>query len=293
MLPDHVTIDFAEIHNFLRPTLSPNTTLLFEGLPHQTWEAEALESELASKDTIILGSYPLYDEVRVASEEMTRQLVSILSLPGNLTKWRGVKLCGGFHPDWAITFESKAGILDVFLCFGCQELRLFPRGQEDFFLADFTTEAEEQLKTLLSPFNKHRPPRADPREDQFAQLERQIQQIKSHTDKLRTLSSDARWPSEQSPFLGTWYGLDSESEIVRFTKEGRFTQTTRHGTRMGRWLETIDGKTILSLDARELSPSPEHSPFSPHFLGHLKNKDLLLLSGPIEFTSYSRIQVSQ
>jgi len=67
--------------------------VLYEGLPHQTFEAEELEALLAD-------------------EKSFRQ-------------WRGEKKCGGFHPDYLAEWRSAEATYRFLICFGCQEVKVY------------------------------------------------------------------------------------------------------------------------------------------------------------------------
>src|SRR3954471_25095391 len=78
---------------------------LFEGLPHQTWERDILTSELKTKKTVNLHGYPFYDATLPLRREDAEVLRGILADPGSYHPFRGEKLCGGFHPDYSVSWK--------------------------------------------------------------------------------------------------------------------------------------------------------------------------------------------
>ncbi len=67
--------------------------------------------------------------------------------------WTAEKLCGGFHPDWAVVWTTPEGPLEVLVCFGCDEVKVFsPRGR---LRLDF---GKEKRAALLSAFDRVRGP---------------------------------------------------------------------------------------------------------------------------------------
>lgn len=70
-------------------------------------------------------------------------------------KWRGVKFCGGYHPDWVIQWTSKDGEAhELHLCFGCHEAKIYGPGYQLY--CDVPDETFEALHTILKRYHVKR-----------------------------------------------------------------------------------------------------------------------------------------
>ncbi len=141
---------------------------IFEGLPHPDSEKNLFEAENMARTPIRLDDqlfYPIAQEGRLDDVlELQRLLSTDL-----LRLWRGQKLCGSFHADFAVRFVSGKSIYCVLFCFGCHEARIMRESQTikaDIHAADFrlTTDLNpekfEKLRTLLMKYRKERPARS-------------------------------------------------------------------------------------------------------------------------------------
>ena len=130
--------------------------VLYEGLPHQMYERQALEAERKAKSTVTLHGFPFYRETLELKAADAERLKALLSDPGSYAAYSGEKKCGGFHPDHAVEWTAGGRTYQILICFGCFEAKIYsPKGEA---LHDFRLEASKQLKVLLAPYRKNRPP---------------------------------------------------------------------------------------------------------------------------------------
>jgi hypothetical protein len=129
---------------------------LFEGLPHQYYEKDALEKEMRTKETVQLHGFPFYRETLDLKEGDSRRLKDLLGNPSSYEPYSGEKKCGGFHPDYAVEWSFEGRAYHCLICFGCYEFRVYGPQGEQFY--DIRAGAYEGLETLLKPFRKNRPP---------------------------------------------------------------------------------------------------------------------------------------
>lgn len=92
---------------------------VFEGLPHPTWDAELLKSELARVDETMIGEFPFYPLPQAMRKDDEATLRKLLSVPDHIRPFLYFKMCGGFHPDFAIRFTKGEQLCEILLCFGC------------------------------------------------------------------------------------------------------------------------------------------------------------------------------
>ena len=130
---------------------------LFEGLPHQYYEAEALKSEEKRKSTIRLGIYPFYNEPLTLKEGDVNKLLPLLMSRSSFeTPTGAAKACGGFHPDYALRLSSGATSYSVMICLGCGDIQIiWPDSEKTFELTD---RAKARLHAILAQYRKNRPP---------------------------------------------------------------------------------------------------------------------------------------
>ena len=132
---------------------------LFEGLPHPMWESDRLENERATKKTILIHDFPFYARPLALAAEEVEPLRKLSSAAGSYASYMGEKACGGYHPDYCLTWHDGTASYDLMICFGCAEMKLY--GPGNYLIVDLNDEAFE---TLLK---KHRDQRPGPKLTQF------------------------------------------------------------------------------------------------------------------------------
>ncbi|MFT3991090.1 MAG: hypothetical protein QM680_06735 [Luteolibacter sp.] len=144
-----------EASSKIRAAITEATSLtIYEGLPHQAFERNLLAKESKRKDTEKINSFRFYTPAIAAINP--EALKRILSSPETIQVFRGEKLCGGFHPDYAVEWSDKDGSrFSALICFGCHEI-IYSDGKNEYRY-DFEQESFEKLKEELSPYAKKRP----------------------------------------------------------------------------------------------------------------------------------------
>lgn len=141
----------ANIRNSLK---SSDNIHVYEGLPHQTFEAAQLKEETKRTDTTEIGKFPFYTPKQTPPEEAAHLLREVLVSANSLLKFSGEKRCGGFHPDYAVAWTVDDVEYAALICYGCHEV-LFVGGR-DTYRYDLKDDALRRLKKLLAPFAKKR-----------------------------------------------------------------------------------------------------------------------------------------
>lgn len=129
---------------------------LFEGLPHQRFESERLAAEKKTKATIELHGYPFYEQPLELKAEHAEWLTELLSDATSLTPFVAEKRCGGFHPDYAVRWETEGQRYEALVCFGCAEVKWHPQGGK-MTRWDMHPWALLTLQTALAGYRKYRP----------------------------------------------------------------------------------------------------------------------------------------
>lgn len=142
-----------------------------EGLPHPFEGKEVVQNEILLKRTELLDREWFYVPAQPVPEKDAEKLRRLLA-NGLFEPWRGVKFCGGFHADYAVSFVADGVTWQVLICFGCHEariLRLPPKariaqGMAGFRLTtDLTKAGFRELDELFKAYRRQRPPPPEPR----------------------------------------------------------------------------------------------------------------------------------
>jgi len=161
--PDDRLQDVRELQEFkvlAALVQKADKVILYEGLPHQMWEREALADELKSKKTVTFHKFPFYREWLELKEADAREITSLFSKPESFVVYAGsflvAKGCGGFHPDYYVEWHYDDQVCcHALICFGCHEMKAF--AEETELQCDIAQAAYERLKDILEPYHRNRP----------------------------------------------------------------------------------------------------------------------------------------
>ena len=137
------------------PAIPEGTTVVYEGLPHPTYEDELFENE-KQKPTAVLHGLHFYRECHALNVKEAETLTAVISGAGGFATWSGEKKCGGFHADYAVAWKQGGKTFEVLICFGCGEVKRYGPGKE--VREDMKSETSDKLKELLKAYDELRPP---------------------------------------------------------------------------------------------------------------------------------------
>lgn len=139
----------------LEKIAAAKTVFLYEGLPHPMRESGELSHEKQQKKTRQLHGFDFYIDPITVNATDAKLLFQLCSAQSSYDRYGGVKLCGGYHPDWCLVFGS----VEVLLCLGCDEARVYSPDEEIYadFQAPQPRKALKQLGKLLKVYRKNRP----------------------------------------------------------------------------------------------------------------------------------------
>jgi len=138
----------------LRESLNKADRLfVYEGLPHQMFEADLLKTEKERKDILKLGGFPFYTPKIAVSDKVAKTLRDATTDPASYAVFSGEKRCGGFHPDYAVAWVDGDKEYAILFCYGCVEALIID-GKKSYRY-DFKKIAN--LKKLFEPFKSKRP----------------------------------------------------------------------------------------------------------------------------------------
>ena len=157
--PKEADRGFSHLQSLLTAAWKADKIVLLEGLPHPQWQTKLLAQELRTHETIRLQDFPFYLEPLSLTRHDTEDLLVIFHDPNSFSKKaegpRGMKLCGGFHPDYALEFHVGADTYHALLCLGCAEIQVYSSTLSAY--CDISKEAHTQFKLILEPYRKNRP----------------------------------------------------------------------------------------------------------------------------------------
>lgn len=156
IIPWGESIDTSVLPEYRASLKDQKDLVIFEGLPHQRWEGDLLKSEVASKETMKIHGFHFYSTALTPSGDDLESLRLALADENGIVEWRGMKLCGAYHPDYAVQWlDSDGGVYHALICFGCHEIKLYGQGAQLY--ADLSEETYNALKTTLISYGNQRP----------------------------------------------------------------------------------------------------------------------------------------
>src|SRR5215211_6479570 len=123
---------------------------LYEGLPHQAWEAELLKKELEAKETITVHGFPFYERPLPVAALDVEELRRLSAARESFSPYAGPKACGGYHPDYCLSWKDGEVTYELLICFSCHEMKFY--GPKHEALADIRKDAFERFEAILKKY---------------------------------------------------------------------------------------------------------------------------------------------
>lgn len=144
----------VEDSSALRASLAKADALVVhEGLPHHMFEKDLLAKELKRQDVEKIGGYGFYTPAATIPDPAA--LKELLQSEATLVTFGGEKRCGGFHPDYAVSWKVDQITRQALICFGCHEI-IFIEGEKTFRY-DLASGKAEKFEDLLGKYTSKRP----------------------------------------------------------------------------------------------------------------------------------------
>lgn len=118
--------NFRKLDEHLPPE-SPATEI-YAGLSHPFFEEDQLLKEILLGPRKIIHGHG-FKPGEITPNEVTEAVINHLWSGKAFKPWYGEKLCGGFHADYCLRWESDEGRFDIMICLGCGEALLFHDGE--------------------------------------------------------------------------------------------------------------------------------------------------------------------
>jgi len=153
--PPAVASAIEATDDFRKSLATASKLVVYEGLPHQLFEQAVMQRESERPDVTRIAGYPFYTPaVSAKNEELLEKL---LSDPKSIDVWIGEKWCGGFHPDYSVSWTSGGNTYSALICFGCEEV-IFSEGTRRFRY-ELAHEACDAFERDLASYRSKRPER--------------------------------------------------------------------------------------------------------------------------------------
>lgn len=121
---------------------------IYQGFPRKAPDHGIKEGEIDPRDIVEVGRFPFHASSILLPE--AEELKAVLSKPSTLIPFSGQKRCGGFRPDFCVSWEQGAQAFNALVCFACHEVIFESGGRE--FRYDLEATAYEHLKEILSVY---------------------------------------------------------------------------------------------------------------------------------------------
>lgn len=158
IIPWGERIDTSVLQKFRDSLGSTKNLAILEGLPHQGWERDLWKAEIAAKETTKIHGFHFYAKRITPSDNDVQSLITVISDENGIVEWRGMKMCGSYHPDFVLQwYDSDGELHQALICFGCHEIKLYGKGIQLY--ADLSKDAYDALKRTLLHYEDQRPKR--------------------------------------------------------------------------------------------------------------------------------------
>ncbi|HEY1121718.1 MAG TPA: hypothetical protein VGE67_08965 [Haloferula sp.] len=134
-----------------KPIAEGAVLTVHEGLPHRGDQTYLRESR--RNDVQILAGHAFYTPGVAAKHRA--ELAKLLADSSSFHRHSGAKECGGFHPDFAVTWRINRQTITLQLCYSCYEV-CFSDGKTSL-IYDLDHEAGKKIEPLLKENGGKRP----------------------------------------------------------------------------------------------------------------------------------------
>jgi hypothetical protein len=153
--PELTAADLAQFTPIAEGIRRATALVLYEGLPHQMFERDQLKNELATKKTIKIHDFHFYERPLEVDGGEVEPLRRLSRAADSYWSYGGPKMCGGYHPDYCLTWKDGEAVYQLLICFGCHEMKLY--GPKSELMADIRPDAYKAFAEILKKYRDQRP----------------------------------------------------------------------------------------------------------------------------------------
>jgi len=141
--------------NFLKQKITEG--FIYKGLPGAFHDPEGLKKEKAKPHFQKEDDY-FYEKPAKINLKFIEHIKNILNTKNAVCGYPDiaegglmpVKFCGGFHADYMITLHTETQKIDMQICYGCGDMRLFI---DDVFINEYDMNTEYIFKEWTAPYS--------------------------------------------------------------------------------------------------------------------------------------------
>lgn len=135
--------------SFLKQDIKEGT--IFKGLSDDIMNKEAFAEESKKPHFKKHADY-FYEESKKIDAAFIKRIKDMINTKYavRLYKEGTVKFCGGFHADYMITLKTETQKVDLQICYGCGDMRLF---LDDVFIEEYDMNTEYAFKKWTAPYS--------------------------------------------------------------------------------------------------------------------------------------------
>lgn len=151
----------SSVEAALKPISKASKLTLHEGLPHQK-NKEQVQKEIADKKTELRHGFHFYQPAQTSgiTPEHQQKIFKLLTDKETYWPYEGPKRCPAYHPDFAVHYQNGENSVEIHLCFGCGEAKLYHNSKLQLH-ADISYKAAESLQNILTKYHKQLPKEAN------------------------------------------------------------------------------------------------------------------------------------
>lgn len=152
----YVAVDTKSDPNFSFLKQDIKEGVIYKGLPNAMGDSENLEKEKEKPHFQKHTDY-FYEESKEIGTPFIKHIRSILKTKNSVCGYpkvgagglRPIKFCGGFHADYMITLRTATQKIDIQICYGCGDIKLF---LDDVYIDEYDMDTEREFKKWTDPY---------------------------------------------------------------------------------------------------------------------------------------------
>lgn len=147
-----VNVDTDPNFSFLKNEVISAT--IHKGLPSKFRDTE--DFEIASnKPHFQKGDDYFYEAGKKIDANFVSHIKEVLQTKNAVRGYpkiglRPVKFCGGFHADYMVTLKNKSQKIDIQICYGCEDIKIF---LDDVYIDEYSFSTKYAFKKWTDPYN--------------------------------------------------------------------------------------------------------------------------------------------
>ena len=149
---EEIQESYKKLNELLKKVTAKSQLTLYVGLPHPMRAASEYAVEKKTAKTTKRYGFLFYKEAKKIHKDDIVSLKKTVKHPQAFQKYTAAKGCGGFHPDFALVYTDGKETVEIHLCFGCGEMKIF-HGKTEVY-CEMSQRGKNTFKFLLDQYTK-------------------------------------------------------------------------------------------------------------------------------------------